>query len=55
VELAVSGTTALELALPAMAGVHMLIGVGEGLITVAALSFISATRRDLLTAANPAA
>lgn len=55
VELAVSGTTALELALPAMVGIHMLIGVGEGLITVAALSFISATRRDLLTAAKPAA
>jgi cobalt/nickel transport system permease protein len=47
-QLGVSGTTALELALPAMLGVHALIGVGEALITVAALSFIVATRSDLL-------
>jgi cobalt/nickel transport system permease protein len=48
IQLGVSGTTALELALPAMLGVHALIGVGEALITVAALSFIVATRADLL-------
>jgi len=48
VELAVSGTTPLQLALPAMVGVHAVIGVGEALITVAALSFIAATRSDLL-------
>jgi len=48
VELAVSGTTPLQLALPAMVGVHVVIGVGEALITVAALSFIAATRSDLL-------
>lgn len=48
VELALSGTSPLAVALPAMAGVHALIGVGEALITVGALSFIAATRRDLL-------
>ena len=47
-ELAISGTVPLGVALPAMAGVHALIGVGEGLITVAVLSLIMATRADLL-------
>ena len=47
-ELAVSGTSPLQVALPAMMGVHALIGIGEGLITVAAMAFIAATRRDLL-------
>jgi cobalt/nickel transport system permease protein len=47
-ELAVSGTSPLQVALPAMMGVHALIGIGEGLITVAAVAFITATRRDLL-------
>jgi cobalt/nickel transport system permease protein len=31
-----------------MAGVHALIGVGEALITVGALAFIYAARRDML-------
>jgi cobalt/nickel transport system permease protein len=48
VQLALSGTTVLEITLPAMVGVHVLIGIGEALITVAALSFIALTRRDLL-------
>jgi cobalt/nickel transport system permease protein len=47
-QLAVSGTSPLSVALPAMAGVHMLIGIGEAIITVAALAFIAAARRDLL-------
>jgi cobalt/nickel transport system permease protein len=47
-ELAISGTTPLAVALPAMVGVHVVIGVGEALITVAALSFIAVTRADLL-------
>lgn len=49
-QLAFSGTSPLGVALPAMAGVHALIGVGEGLITVGALAFVAATRRDLLPA-----
>ncbi len=48
VELAISGTSPLQIALPAMGGVHALIGIGEGVITVAALAFITATRRDLV-------
>ena len=47
-ELSVSGTSPIKMALPAMAGVHALIGIGEGLITLAVLSFVAATRRDLL-------
>jgi cobalt/nickel transport system permease protein len=48
IELAVSGTSPLSVGLPAMAGVHALIGIGEGLITVAALAFVTQTRPDLL-------
>jgi cobalt/nickel transport system permease protein len=47
-ELTVSGTSPLEVVLPAMVGTHVLIGIGEALITVAALAFIGATRPDLL-------
>ncbi len=39
-ELAFSGTSPLELVLPAMVGVHVFIGIGEALITAAALGFI---------------
>jgi cobalt/nickel transport system permease protein len=48
IQLAISGSSPLMVALPAMGGVHALIGVGEGLVTVAALAFITATRRDLV-------
>ena len=54
-QLGVSGTTPLALALPAMIGVHMLIGIGEGLITVFALSFIRAARPALLEIPDRAA
>lgn len=54
-ELSVSGTAALSLALPAMIGVHVLIGLGEALITVAALAFVQQTRPDLLKQTAPAA
>lgn len=47
-QLSASDTTALNVALPAMTGVHALIGIGEAVITVAALSFIAVTRADLL-------
>ncbi len=49
-----SGTTSLSVAIPAMLGVHALIGLGEALITVAALSFIMQTRPQLLTDSAPA-
>jgi cobalt/nickel transport system permease protein len=35
-------------AFPAMAGWHAIIGIGEGIITAAALSLVLATRRDLV-------
>jgi len=47
-ELWLSGTARLEIVVPAMLGVHTLIGLGEALITVAALAFIFRTRPDLL-------
>jgi cobalt/nickel transport system permease protein len=49
-QLAFSGTSAFDVAMPAMLGVHVLIGIGEGLITAGALAFVMATRRDLLVA-----
>ena len=48
VELAASGTSPLGIALPAMIGVHALIGIGEAIITVGALLLIYSTRPDLL-------
>ncbi len=48
IELALSGVSPLEAVLPAMVGVHTLIGIGEGLITAAVVSLIAATRSDLL-------
>lgn len=47
VELAISGTVPLTVALAAMASWHILIGIGEAAITVVALSFIWRTRPDL--------
>ncbi len=47
-QLGLSGTTSLAVALPAMTGAHMLIGIGEGLITVFALTFIRKARPELL-------
>ncbi|MBN1354117.1 MAG: energy-coupling factor ABC transporter permease [Candidatus Omnitrophica bacterium] len=47
-ELAVSGISPLRVALPAMAGVHALIGIGEALITCFVLSFVLKVRPDLL-------
>jgi cobalt/nickel transport system permease protein len=49
-QLALSGISPANIAIPAMAGIHALIGVGEGLITVGALVFIYASRRDLIEA-----
>lgn len=49
-ELAISGISPANIAIPAMAAVHALIGIGEGLITVGALGFVYAARPDLLVA-----
>ena len=47
-QLWLSGTSQLQVVIPAMLTVHALIGIGETLITVAALAFIFKTRPDLL-------
>ena len=47
-ELWLSGTSDLEVVIPAMLFVHALIGLGEAVITVSALAFILRTRPDLL-------
>ena len=49
-ELGLSGTTDVSVGLPAMLGVHALIGIGEALITIAALTFIWQTVPDILGA-----
>lgn len=54
-QLAISGTSPAGIAIPTMSGIHMIIGIGEGLITVGALSFIFAARRDLLKPGAPQA
>lgn len=47
-QLWLSGTARLDVVVPAMMGVHALIGIGEALITVAALAFIEQVRPDLV-------
>jgi cobalt/nickel transport system permease protein len=47
-ELSLSGTSPANIAIAAMGGIHALIGIGEGLITLGALAFLYASRRDLL-------
>ena len=47
-QLWLSGTSQLQIVIPAMLTVHAIIGLGEALITVAALTFILQTRPDLI-------
>ena len=47
-ELALSGTISLVVALVAMTSWHLMIGIGEAVITVVALSYIFKTRPDLI-------
>lgn len=49
IELALSGTSPLRVTLPAMAGIHAIIGIGEAIITTTAVSLILKTRPDLVT------
>lgn len=51
-QLALSGTSPANIAVPAMAGIHALIGLGEALITLGAVAFLYAARRDLLNLAS---
>jgi cobalt/nickel transport system permease protein len=55
IELATSGTSRANIAIPAMGGIHMLIGIGEGLITLGALAFLQAARPDLLNESSTGA
>jgi cobalt/nickel transport system permease protein len=52
-ELAISGTSPWVVVLPAMGLVHVVIGIGEGLITVGVLAFLQAARPDLLALRQP--
>jgi cobalt/nickel transport system permease protein len=54
-QLWLSGTSNLQTVVLAMLSVHALIGLGEALITVAALTFIFQTRPDLLDEKSVAA
>jgi cobalt/nickel transport system permease protein len=47
-QLWLSGTSQLQIVLLPMLGVHVLIGIGEAIITVTALAFLDQTRPDLL-------
>jgi len=47
-QLALSGTSPANIAIPAMGGIHALIGTGEGLITLGVLAFIYANRPALV-------
>jgi cobalt/nickel transport system permease protein len=51
IELGASDTVPIATSLPAMLGVHALIGVGEAVITVAAVSAVLASRPDLVALA----
>jgi cobalt/nickel transport system permease protein len=48
IELALSGTAPVAIILPAMTGVHILIGIGEGVITGGVLTYLATARPDLL-------
>ncbi|MBD2246200.1 energy-coupling factor ABC transporter permease [Nostoc sp. FACHB-888] len=48
IELALSGTAPVAIVLAAMAGVHILIGIGEGIITGGVLTYLATARPDLL-------
>ncbi|MBN3942304.1 MAG: energy-coupling factor ABC transporter permease [Nostoc sp.] len=48
IELALSGTAPVAIVLPAMTGVHILIGIGEGMITGGVLTYLARARPDLL-------
>jgi cobalt/nickel transport system permease protein len=53
-QIALSGTSPANIAVPAMAAIHALIGIGEALITLGAISLVYVARRDLLKIGQPA-
>lgn len=52
IELALSGTVQANIVLPTMTGVHILIGIGEGLITGGVIAYLQKARPDLLPGAQ---
>lgn len=50
IELAISGTVPLSVTLPAMAGVHVLIGIGEAIIGTIVVAVVLQARPDLVDA-----
>ena len=48
IQIAASGTSPIQWVLPVMATTHLVIGIGEGLITVAVISAVAVTRPDIL-------
>jgi len=48
IELALSGTAPIRLVLPAMVGIHVIIGMGEAIITVFILASLKKVRPDLM-------
>ncbi len=53
VELAVSGTSPFHVVVPAMTGIHVIIGIIEAVITVVVISAVMKARPDLLTLEVP--
>ncbi len=47
-ELAISGTSPFGIVFPAMIGIHAIIGIGEGIITLLIVSFVLRVRPDLI-------
>lgn len=52
-QLALSGISPANISVPAMGAIHALIGIGEALITIGALAFLYAARKDLLKLGEP--
>ena len=52
IELGISGTVPFTTVLPAMLGVHALIGIGEAVVTVAAIAAVLAARPDVIAVSD---
>lgn len=50
IELSVSGITPFKVVFPGMVGVHMIIGIGEAIITSVVLGIVLSARPDLVSA-----
>jgi cobalt/nickel transport system permease protein len=47
-ELALSGTVPLTVVVPTMAAIHAVIGLGEALVTVAAIAFVKKLKPEIV-------